>query len=494
MTVRPKSCLIFPGTVYIFYMLAHPDDTIIAPLTGSTPAAIALIRLSGREAIPLVAACFRGKAELDRAASHTLHYGRLVAQEDGREVTLDDVLVAVFRAPHSYTGEDSVEISCHGNPLIIRRILTLLTAAGARPAEAGEFTRRAFVNGRMDLAQAEAVADLISASDEQALVLARRQLEGRLSEEVNELRESLVRLAAHAALELDFAEEDTGLEIEESLRRSLLQVRARIAKMVASHRTAKLVHEGMQLVLAGSPNVGKSSLFNRILNEARAIVSELPGTTRDVITGDVIIEGRHWILHDTAGIRTTTADRIEALGIERTLRMAETADLILWCDDAAPAADQARTVHQLLSHLEERIAVIYLWTKADRSPLKRPQDLPQKYTTGLATQYGTREHPLRVSALTGEGLDDLFALLGQTADRLAPLEGVSSMIASVRQHEALVRAATELDAALAALEKGALELTVRSIEHGMQALAAVTGEVTTDEVLDAVFAGFCIGK
>jgi tRNA modification GTPase len=477
-------------------MYEHPDDTIIAPLTGSGPAAIAVLRLSGNKSIPLVAQRFRGAADLLQVASHSLHYGRIVEGLDstGAEVTLDDVLVSVFRAPRSYTGEDTVEISCHGSPVIVRKILSVLTRDGARPAAPGEFTRRAFANGRMDLAQAEAVADLVAAADEQALSLARRQFDGQLSEEIRNLREALVRLSAHAALGLDFSEEDTGVEIHESVRRELGLVRDKIAAMVTSHRAARLIHDGIKVVIAGPPNAGKSSLLNRILREPRAIVSELPGTTRDIVSGNVVIDGRHFILHDTAGIRGDTEDRIEAMGIARTLEVVSTADLVLWCFEREGRADAESARLDLARHVADGTYLVCVQTKSDLRAVAGPENVHQKVNSKQTNATSTDEIPLAVSALTGEGVEELLVRLCELADAMTSAEGVSTLVTSVRQRDALERAAQELDVAIIALDDGGLELAISDIERAAKALASVTGEITSDEVLDAVFAGFCIGK
>ena len=310
-----------------------PDhDTIVAPATAAG-GAIAVVRVSGREAFALCDRVFRGRKPLAEADGYTVHYGEIM---DGDRI-VDDVLAAVFRAPHSYTGEDSVEISCHGSSYIVSEILRLLTAAGGRMAQPGEFTIRAYLAGKLDLSQAEAVADTIAASSRAAHALASTQMRGGYSDELERLRDKLLNLTSLLELELDFSEEDVEFADRTALRETMQRIGAEIDRLRSSFSLGNAIKEGVAVAIVGAPNVGKSTLLNRLLNEERAMVSEIAGTTRDVIEERANIGGILFRFLDTAGIRSTD-DRLERMGIERTMESIRRAQLVIHLIDASALA------------------------------------------------------------------------------------------------------------------------------------------------------------
>ena len=308
-------------------------DTIVAIATPPGTGALAIVRLSGPAALAVADGAFRGHRPLREAATHTAHYGRILQPAaprgpDGAEV-VDDVIATVFRAPASYTGEDTVEITCHGSNLVAATVVAALLTHGARAAEPGEFTRRAFLNGKLDLTQAEAVAEVIQSATATALRGARNRLDGALGGQVAGLRQQLLECAARVELELDFAEEDVEMAPADEIAARVAEVRSAIAAMLATFRTGRMLRDGVHVVLAGPPNVGKSSLLNRLAQESRALVTDIPGTTRDVIREDLDIHGVPVRLHDTAGLRVTD-ETVERLGVERSIATVADADLVLF--------------------------------------------------------------------------------------------------------------------------------------------------------------------
>src|SRR5688572_6709946 len=310
-------------------MSIHFEDTIVALATAQGISAIAVVRLSGTDAITLAQKCFPGK-NLEEQPSHTLHFGNFYHGEK----IIDEVLVSVFRAPNSFTKENAVEISCHGSPFIVKEIIKALLQAGARLAQPGEFTKRAFLQGRFDLAQAEAVADLINAETDNARQAALNQMRGGFSKEINHLRENLIHFASLIELELDFGEEDVEFAKRDDLKALILRIQFYLQSLIDSFDQGNVIKNGVATVIAGKPNAGKSTLLNALLNEERAIVSEIPGTTRDTIEDEIILGGINFRFVDTAGLRETQ-DVIEAMGVERTRAHMKKASLILFLVDLA---------------------------------------------------------------------------------------------------------------------------------------------------------------
>ena len=305
-------------------MSKHFEDTIVALATAQGISAIAVVRLSGTDAITIAQKCFPGK-NLEEQPSHTLHFGNFYHDEK----IIDEVLVSVFRTPNSFTKENAVEISCHGSPFIVKEIIKALLHAGARLAQPGEFTKRAFLQGRFDLAQAEAVADLINAETDNARQAALNQMRGGFSKEINHLRENLIHFASLIELELDFGEEDVEFAKRDDLRTLILKIQSYLQALIDSFDQGNVIKNGVPTVIAGKPNAGKSTLLNALLNEERAIVSEIPGTTRDAIEDEIILGGINFRFIDTAGLRETQ-DVIEAMGVERTRERMKKASLILF--------------------------------------------------------------------------------------------------------------------------------------------------------------------
>src|SRR6187402_3187012 len=335
------------------------NDTIVALATAQGISAIAVIRLSGHDAIDIVAKTFKGKNLLEQP-SHTLHFGTI---RDG-EKAIDEVLISIFKEPNSFTRENCVEISCHGSPVIIKEIIKVLLKNGARLAQPGEFTKRAFLQGRFDLAQAEAVADLINAETDNARQAALNQMRGGFSKEINNLREELIHFASLIELELDFGEEDVEFAKRDDLRKLIQRIQSYLISLISSFDQGNVIKNGVPTVIAGKPNAGKSTLLNTLLNEERAIVSDIPGTTRDAIEDELILGGVNFRFIDTAGLRDTL-DVIEAIGVERTRERMKKASLIIYLFDLANTT-QAEIDDQLKELNQQNIPVILVGNKMDK--------------------------------------------------------------------------------------------------------------------------------
>lgn len=448
------------------------NDTIAALSTAFGEGAIAMLRLSGARAVEVADAVFRGKKRVAEAADRTAHFGAIV---DG-EHKLDDVLLTVFRAPHSYTGEDTVEISCHGGVLVTRRILEALLRHGARSAEAGEFTQRAFLNGKLDLTQAEAVMDLISAQTDLALRAANEQLEGRLGSRIRSLREALLEILAHIEAYIDFPDEDIDPETGDALRARLDALRADVAKLLDTAEQGRVLREGVRTVITGAPNVGKSSLLNRLLGFERAIVSARPGTTRDVIEEVINLRGIPLRLVDTAGVRESD-DEIEREGIARTHQQLERADLILHIAEAHRAPfDQYSGL--ALDSFAGATRTILVLNKAD-----------------LGEHRGWHSmDAVRISCSTGDGMDALTAAIEAKVFHGAAHRDWTVAI-NARHQACLERARTFLDAARRAFDDAlSPEFIAEELRAALDAVGEIVGKADTEELLGVIFGRFCIGK
>lgn len=483
--------------------MIHSDhDTIVAPATAAG-GAIAVIRVSGGEATTICDRIFRGATPLAEADGHTVHYGRIA---DGERI-VDDVLATVFRAPRSYTGEDSVEISCHGSAYIVSELLRLMTEAGARMAEPGEFTVRAYLAGKMDLSQAEAVADLIAASSRAAHALASTQMRGDYSAALDALREQLLGLTSLLELELDFSEEEVEFADRSQLRETMERISAEIDRLRDSFSLGNALKEGVPVAIVGVPNVGKSTLLNRLLGEERAMVSEIAGTTRDVIEEQVNIDGVVFRFLDTAGIRTTD-DRLERMGIERTLASIERARIVIHMIDATVGT--AGSFPPLEFSLREDQTLLTVVNKIDKAvacakedfppaefPLRKDRPLPAAADkTGEIPVCRLRERVLGISAKEGTHVDELRRALRDTIDTDTLYHG-DAVVSAGRHHEALTEARAALDRALAAFDEGLpADLLSEEIRQVIRHLGAITGRgaIAPEEVLRNIFSKFCIGK
>ncbi|MDE6569960.1 MAG: tRNA uridine-5-carboxymethylaminomethyl(34) synthesis GTPase MnmE [Alistipes sp.] len=468
----------------------RPDhDTIVAPATASG-GAIAVIRISGDEALTICDRIFRGRTPLAEAAGYTVHYGRIVEpacsgtspdscstapEPPTEERTVDDVLATVFRAPHSYTGENSVELSCHGSSYIVSEILRLLLAAGARMATPGEFTLRAYFAGKLDLSQAEAVADLIASSSRAAHALASNQMRGGYSAALDALRDRLLHLTSLLELELDFSEEDVEFADRQALQETMERIDAEIERLRDSFTLGNALKEGIPVAIVGAPNAGKSTLLNRLLNEERAIVSDIAGTTRDIIEETVNLDGIRFRFVDTAGIRTTD-DRLERMGIQRTLQRIAQARIVIRLLDAAAFTG---TVPPPDFDLPEGCTLLTVLNKTDLYPsLVIPQDV------------------IGLSARNGDGIDALRRALLQTIGADSLYQG-ETIVSNGRHFEALSGAHDALSRALAALHSGLpADLLSEDIQQVIRFIGEITGRgvILSDEILGNIFSKFCIGK
>ncbi|MFP4060635.1 MAG: tRNA uridine-5-carboxymethylaminomethyl(34) synthesis GTPase MnmE [Bacteroidales bacterium] len=461
------------------------DDTICAIATPPGTGAIAIIRLCGKDVFKILDKVFqpaRKKKEISGYHGNTIHFGRVV--KDGEPI--DEVLVSIFRAPHSYTGEDMVEISCHGSPTIQQEILQVLIINGARLARPGEYTQRAFLNGKMDLSQAEAVADLIAASSENARKLAMDQMRGGYSKEINHLRDELLQFASLIELELDFSEEEVEFADRESLNRLLDKISGHLRSLHGSFSTGNAIKNGIPVVIAGYPNVGKSTLLNILLNEEKAIVSEIPGTTRDVIEDIISLEGILFRFIDTAGLRKT-GDKIESIGISRAFDQIKKARIVILVTEATRGFSEIIKEIDLLNLAPDQ-ELIVVPNKTDKL-----EDI-DTYINKARLSIPETSPLVPVSAKNHTNIGILKAELVNRAKRFTR-EGHDVIVSNVRHYEALGKTITAIDRVKEGLQNNLSgDLVAQDIREAIHFMGEITGQITTDEILENIFKNFCIGK
>ena len=462
------------------FLDASNPDTIAAVATPAGLAGIGIVRMSGPKAREIAEKIFRPRTPVDSFQSHRLYLGHLIDPASG--TAIDEVLVAYMAAPHTYTREDVVEINSHSGPLLLEQILKILLREGVRLAKPGEFTFRAFMNGRVDLTQAEAIIDLINAQSERGLQLASNQIHGQLRAEIETLRQKTVDLLAHVEVAIDFPEEDVSLlHREETAGRVQTDLLDPVSRILARYGERKLWLEGLKTVIAGRVNAGKSSLLNRLINEEKAMVTPIPGTTRDVIESTIHMEGLPLRLMDTAGFRKGRG-KLEKIGIHRAEQKMEEADLVLL------VIDQSRPLQsedlELLARVQKKKAVVVL-NKIDL-PARVNEEAFEKAAVGL-----TR---VKISALKGDGIEEL-----RKAIRDEITTGIDTsdlgVAPSLRHKEALDRASGHFQKSVSNLREGLpLEIVAADLQEGLEALGEIVGETTNEEVLDRIFSQFCIGK
>lgn len=459
--------------------------TICAPATSVGTGAISVVRLSGPDTMAVVDRVVRFRSGMAaEAPGYSLKFGNIEG--------LDEVLVSFFRAPHSYTGEDAAEISCHASPYIVSTLLDRLTEAGCRLAEPGEFTRRAFLNGKMDLVQAEAVADVISSASAAQHRVAMNQLRGGYSAELRELRKQLLELTALLELELDFSEEDIEFADRSRLRALLDTACSHCRQLADSFRLGNAIRNGVPVAIVGAPNSGKSTLLNALLRDDRAIVSDIPGTTRDTVEETCLIDGILFRFIDTAGIHASS-DEIEQLGIERTFRKLSEAEIVLGVvdisEDEQAVSDAVRTIVERVDFQQQKLLI--LANKTDKTGDNKKVTTLNFIVTFTGNKLDSKKI-IEISAKTGEGVDNLCsALVSQTG--VASASG--TLVTNARHAAALREAAASLSAVSDGLDRLIpSDLLAEDLRAALASLGAITGEITTDEVLGEIFSKFCIGK
>lgn len=460
------------------------DSTICAIATPSGNGAIALIRLSGKVAFCVMESLFKSpsnKKILSQQAPHTVHFGSLEYQGE----VIDEVLVTLFKEPHSYTGEDVVEITCHGSNYVQQKILQVLTKCGVHIAKPGEFTLRAFMNGKMDLSQAEAVADIIAAESQAAHNMAINQLRGGFYKQINTLRSELLNFSSMIELELDFSEEDVEFANRTELHRLIIHIRGTIEKLVQSFALGNVIKNGVPVAIVGSPNVGKSTLLNTLLQEEKAIVSEIAGTTRDAIEDVLNIGGIQFRFIDTAGIRPTT-DTIEAMGIERTFAKISEARIILLLVEATETSEEIKKQIAALNPAPNQQVVVVV----NKIDLHNTHEIEQRLGNNKFAPFPT----LFLSAKNHLNTGELTALLLDMM-KIKAINTHDVVVSNVRHYEALnkaleatVRVVNDLDNDISS------DFIAQDIREIMYHLGEITGQITTDEVLGNIFSKFCIGK
>ena len=461
-------------------------DTIIALATSSGAGAIAVIRLSGNKAIDLVDAQFKsvsGKI-LKNQKSHTIHLGHII--DDKRE--LDEVLVSVFKNPNSYTGEDVVEVSCHGSPYIQQEIIQLFLRKGCRIANPGEFTLRAFLNGKLDLSQAEAVADLISSDSEASHQIAMQQMRGGFSSEIKHLRDELLNFASLIELELDFAEEDVEFANRDQFQDLITRITNVLKRLIDSFAVGNVIKNGIPIAIVGEPNVGKSTLLNALLNEERAIVSHIAGTTRDTIEDEIIIGGINFRFIDTAGIRETK-DVVESIGIKKTFEKITQAQVVIYLFDANSVDKSQSSINTVITEIEKiknkfpQKAMLIIANKVDKLNEVQKSNLKELIPELLL-----------LSAKENTGVDELKNRLLDFVNTGA-LRNNDTIVTNSRHYDALLKALEEIQKVQYGLNSGLSgDLLAIDIRQALYHFGEITGEITSDDLLGNIFANFCIGK
>ncbi len=470
-------------SIYYFCGMIQ-NDTIIALATPSGAGAIAVIRLSGIDAVKLVSENFQSVTDgkkLSSQKTHTIHLGHIV---DGKK-TMDEVLVSIFKNPHSYTGEDVIEISCHGSPYIQQEIIQLFLRKGCRMANAGEFTLRAFLNGKLDLSQAEAVADLIASDNEASHQIAMQQMRGGFSSEIAKLREELLNFASLIELELDFAEEDVEFADRTQFSDLIDRIIFVLKRLIDSFAVGNVIKNGIPVAIVGEPNVGKSTLLNALLNEERAIVSEIAGTTRDTIEDEISIGGIGFRFIDTAGIRETQ-DVVETIGIKKTFEKIEQSQVVIYLFDVSNSIEKLDQVS------------VEIWKIKNKYPQKPLLIIANKIDklddNQLASLQETIPEVKLLSAKTGFGVEQLTNSLLNLINTGA-LRNNETIVTNTRHYDALLKAFEEIQKVKHGLDSGLSgDLMAIDVREALYYFGLITGEVTNDDLLGNIFANFCIGK
>lgn len=453
-------------------------DTIVALSSPPGTGAIGLVRISGNTAIEITSAIFKGK-DLENAAANSLYHGLI---NDGDEL-IDEVVISLFKAPHSYTGEDTIEISCHASPYIIGRLLQLIVKHGARAAKPGEFTLKAFLNGKIDLSQAEAVADLIASETSASHKIAIQQLRGGFSDELKQMRDELITFASLLELELDFSEEDVEFADRTALSVILNRLEKALTALIKSFELGNVLKKGIPVAIVGKPNAGKSTLLNQLLKEDRAIVSPVPGTTRDTIEEQLNIEGVPFRLIDTAGLRQTT-DEVESIGVERAYEKMKQASIIIYLfDPLGYQAEMLQTDLDMLHNMMPNANILVVGNKADLHELD-----------AMYRKFAAFENMVWISARDNLNIDVLKLQLLNMVDT-EKLNSGELIINNARHMEALQKTLIAVQATQELMQQsGNSELLAFEIKQALLFLGEITGQVTTDDLLDSIFSKFCIGK
>ncbi|MBS1645857.1 MAG: tRNA uridine-5-carboxymethylaminomethyl(34) synthesis GTPase MnmE [Bacteroidetes bacterium] len=464
-------------------MLFNQNDTIIALATPHGTGAIAVIRLSGKNCFTIVEKVFFTKnkkaVNLQSKKSHTLHFGLICVEE----IIIDEVLLSVFKNPHSFTGEDSVEISCHGSTFIQQQILQVLTAKGARMAQPGEFTLRGFLNGKFDLSQAEAVADLVHSNSAVSHQVAMQQMRGGFSSKINILREKLIDFAALIELELDFSEEDVAFADRSALKNLIHSIQSILEKLIQSYELGNVIKNGIPVAIVGKPNAGKSTLLNILLQEERAIVSDIPGTTRDIIEDEITIGGVLFRFIDTAGIRDTT-DVIEQIGVNKALDAMQKSAIVIYLFDAHELSKQDLIVEteKIKTHIGNS-QLLMVCNKIDTENLAE-----------LQSEFSDMHPILYISAKNHLYIDDLKNKLVALFDNRA-VHVTETVVTNARHADALRKANSSLYRVVEGLNQQVqTDLLAQDIRYALEALGEITGSVTNNDLLAHIFSKFCIGK
>lgn len=458
-------------------------DTICALATANGIGAIGIIRVSGNGSFKIVNRIFEGK-NLEKVESHTVHYGFIKDENE----TIDEVMISVFHAPKTFTTENSVEISFHGSPYIGKKILEALINNGARMAKAGEFTMRAFMNGRIDLSQAESIADLIASENEASRKVALNQLKGGISNEISFLRNDLLNFTSLIELELDFAEEDVEFADRTALTSLLKKIEDKLISLIDSFQYGNAIKNGTAVAIIGKPNAGKSTLLNALLKEERAIVSNIAGTTRDTIEEVLHIKGHAFRLIDTAGLRET-ADEIEAIGVKKAREKVENAEILVYLADAG-TEDFSEDIEMIKSLLRDDLKLIICATKIDEVIPTQYEKLEQIFRNGISTDFDF----IKISAVENQNIQDLKNELSSYVEHLKSEEG-NVVITNQRHYEALQKSLNSVRRVEDAVSSQiTTELLAYELRNALEYLGEISGEFTNDEVLGNIFSKFCIGK
>ncbi|HBD25552.1 tRNA uridine-5-carboxymethylaminomethyl(34) synthesis GTPase MnmE [Flavobacterium sp.] len=461
-----------------------PQETIVALATPSGAGAIAIIRLSGKDAITIAADVFQSVSgkDITKQKTHTIHLGHIV--DNGK--VYDQVLLSIFKGPNSYTGENVIEISCHGSTFIQQQIIQLLLRRGAKMAQAGEFTLRAFLNGKLDLSQAEAVADLIASDNEASHQIAMQQMRGGFSNEIAKLREELLNFASLIELELDFAEEDVEFADRTQFHDLLERIEFVLKRLIDSFAVGNVIKNGIPVAIVGEPNVGKSTLLNALLNEERAIVSDIAGTTRDTIEDELVINGIGFRFIDTAGIRETQ-DHVESIGIQKTFEKIEQAQVVMFLVDSTEltmeSLERLKVEVEKIRNKYPQKALLTIFNKKDK--------LDESLLTNLKSQI---ENSIFISAKQKVGIEELKNELMSFVNTGA-LRNNETIVTNTRHYDSLLKALEEIQKVKWGLDSGiSSDLMAIDIRSALYFFGEITGEVTNDELLGNIFANFCIGK